>query len=163
MSQGQINRRQLVRTAAGVAAGGALVLGAGAESASATGGDHGGGKGLLGSWLLEHRDDPPAPPSPGTGVVSFIQGGAIVENDITPEAGVRSGSWAMTGRSTFKATLWSAAPPEVGVSGATVRIQVKGRQRHDTFSGTAAITGFAPDGSEMFSGTGTFTATRLLA
>jgi hypothetical protein len=161
MGTREINRRQVVRAAAGVAAGGVLLGGTGVASASAT--ERHTAHGLLGSWVLEHRDDPPAPPSPGTGVVSFAPGGAIIENDISPEAGVRSGSWAMTGRSTFKATLWSAAPPEVGVSGATVRVRVAGTLRDDTLSGTAAITGFAPDGSEMFSGTGTFTATRLSA
>jgi hypothetical protein len=51
----------------------------------------------------------------------------------------------------------------VAVSGATVRVRVEGRLRDDSLAGTAAITGFAPDGSEMFSGTGTFTATRLRA
>jgi hypothetical protein len=161
MGSREINRRQVVRAAAGVAAGGALLGGAGVAPALAS--ERHTDRGLLGSWLLEHRDDPPAPPSPGMGVVSFAPGGAIIENDISPEAGLRSGSWAMTGRSTFKATLWSAAPTEVAVSGATVRVRVEGRLRDDSLAGTAAITGFAPDGSEMFSGTGTFTATRLRA
>ena len=163
MSDARIGRRQLVRTAAVVTAGGALAVGTGVGSASAHENDDDHRHGLLGSWVLEHRNDPPAPPAPGTSIVSFAQGGVIIDNDITPDPLVRSGSWSMTGRSTFKATLWSAAPADVGVAGATMRVQVVGRLHRDTFEGTAVITAFAPGGGQLFAGTGIFTGTRLRA
>ena len=49
MSEVTINRRQAVRAAAGVAAGGLLVTGLGVSSAAASDSD------LLGSWLVKHR------------------------------------------------------------------------------------------------------------
>ena len=84
MSEVTINRRQAVRAAAGVAAGGLLVAGAGAGSASAASSD------LLGTWLVTHEDDDG---ESGLSLASFIADGVIVANDIRPAGSVGTGSW----------------------------------------------------------------------
>jgi len=158
MTASSIDRRHLVRTAAGVAVGGVLVAGSGVAAASAD--EH---AGLIGSWWLEHSDDPPAPPSPGIAIVSMAPGGVIVANDIRPAGVVRNGSWSGDADH-FRATLWAPlAPPTGGADPGSTRVQIQGRLSGGVMVGTAAITGYSPDGTQIFSGTGTFRGTRLRA
>ena len=107
MSKARIDRRQLVRTAAGVAAGGVLVAGTGATSAAAS--ESGSGGGVLGAWWVEHTTDPPADPETGITVVSVGAGGIIVTNDIRPAGSSSNGVWAMDD-DRFKATFWGSTP-----------------------------------------------------
>ena len=101
MSEVTINRRQAVRAAAGVAAGGLLVAGAGVGSASAASSD------LLGTWLITHEDDDG---ESGLSLASFIADGVIVVNDIRPAGSVGTGSWEDKGDDKFKATAWYGFP-----------------------------------------------------
>lgn len=162
MSEHGIGRRQLVRSAAGVAAGGALVVGAGTGAASASG--NGDGHGLLGAWWVEHTNDPPADPDPGVTVVGFAAGGVLVATDIQPAGGTSTGAWSMDGNR-FRATFWGAAPGEAeGDPGISIQIRARGRLREGRLSGTFTVTGYAGDGTTViFSATGTFTGTRLAA
>jgi hypothetical protein len=160
MSERTLNRRQAVRAAAGVAAGGVLVAGAGVGSASAHDDK---GKGLVGSWLVTHRQDPPNPPEVGIAVVSVIAGGVIISNDIKPANPTGSGSWESRGHDRFKATFWSGFPGTDTEPAGTVRIQVSGRLHNGRISGTFTITVYDADDNVVFSGTGTFTGRRLRA
>ena len=161
MGHNTIARRQLVRTAAAVAAGGALVGGAGVASASAD--DSGHGHGLLGAWWVTHTDDPPGDPTPGITVVTFAAGGALAAGDIRPAGGTGVGAWGATG-SRFRASYWASVPlgpPDT--PGGSINIRVKGRLHQDSVSGTYAFTVYDPDGAQLQAGTGTFTGSRLTA
>ena len=162
MSNTTIGRRQLVRTAAGVAAGGVLVAGAGAASASASTSAHESDShhSVLGGWWIEHTNDPPATPDPGTTVVSIGAGGIIVSNDIRPAGSVSNGAWAME-EDRFKATFWGTADLGPGMPPGSVRIRVRGHLHHDKLVGTFTATGYDATGAQLFNTTGKFTGTRL--
>jgi hypothetical protein len=166
MSEHGIGRRQLVRSAAGVAAGGALAVGTGVGAASASGDGHDmhGLHGLLGAWVVEHTNDQPADPDPGVTVVGFAAGGVIVATDVQPAGTTSTGAWSMDGNR-FRATFWGAAPGGAeGDPGISIRIRARGRLRDGRLSGTFAITGYVGDLTTVaFSATGTFTGTRLAA
>jgi hypothetical protein len=163
MSEHGIGRRQLVRSAAGVAAGGALAVGTGVGAASASGhGDH--THGLHGAWVVEHTNDPPAEPDPGVTVVGFAAGGVVVVTDVQPAGTTSTGAWSMDGNR-FRATFWGAAPAGAeGEPDISIRIRARGRLRDGMLSGTFTVTGYAGDLTTVaFSATGTFTGTRLAA
>jgi hypothetical protein len=153
----RIDRRQLVRTAAGVAAGGVLVAGTGVASASASDAN----SGVLGAWWVEHKNDPPADPEPGVTVVSIGAGGIIVTNDIRPAGAVSNGVWAMDG-DRFMATFWGTAEMGPGMDAGSAKVRVRGRLRSGKLVGTFTVTGYDASGAEAFSATGTFTGTRLM-
>lgn len=159
MSELTLDRRQMVRAAAGVAAGGALVAGAGVGSAAA---DDDNGKRLFGSWWVTHTDDPPAPPNVGVSVVSVLAGGVIISNDINPAAPTSTGVWRMRRNNRFRAAFWvgfpAGGPPDAP---AYARIEVSGRLEDGEISGTFTFTGFDANDVELFSGTGTFEGTRI--
>ena len=144
MSDVMINRRQAVRAAAGVAAGGLLVTGAGVGSAAANG-----GSGLLGSWLVTHEADSG---ESGLAVVSFIADGVVIANDIRPAAGVGTGAWEDKGDDKFKATIWFGNPAD----DTSAKAEVWGEVKDDKVSGTFEFTSYDSDGEEVDSFTGTF-------
>lgn len=144
MSEVTINRRQAVRAAAGVAAGGLLVTGVGVGSAAADSG------GLLGSWLIHHEDEGG---HKGLSVASLIDNGVIIANDIRPAGSVGTGSWEDKGDDKFKATFWAGNPSD----DTSVRVEVWGKLKDkDKVTGTFEVTGYDSDGNEVFSGKGTF-------
>lgn len=157
MSGASIDRRQLVRVAAGVAAGGALVAGTGVASASASDA----GSGVLGAWLVEHTNDPPADPEPGTTVVSIGAGGIIVTNDIRPAGSVSNGVWAMDG-DRFKASFWGTTDLGPGMDRGSVKVRVRGGLRGGKLVGTFTVTGSDATGAQIFTATGKFSGTRLM-
>lgn len=159
MSELRMDRRQAVRTAAGVAAGGVLVAGAGVGSAAA----HDSSNALLGSWLVTHRDNPPGPPNVGRTVVSVIAGGVIIGNDIDPPGPVSSGSWSYRGNGRFVATLWAGFPAEGTNPAGTYRLQVSGRLRDRKVSGTFTVTVFPKGGKPFRAATGTFEGRKIPA
>ncbi len=157
MSELTMNRRQAVRTAAGVAAGSVLVAGAGVGAAAAHDDN-----GLVGSWVVTHRNDKPAPPEVGKAVVSFIAGGVIITNGIDPVEPVGSGSWERRHNGRFVATFWSGFEAEGKNPAGTIRVQVSGRLSDDKISGTFKVTVYPKKGKSE-SVTGTFNGTRLAA
>jgi hypothetical protein len=161
MSESRIGRRQLVRTAAAVAAGGALVGGTGVAAASAS--DGGNGHRILGAWWVTHTDDPPSDPNPGITVVTFASGGALAAADIRPAGGTGAGAWS-AGGSHFRASYWATVPlgpPDT--PGGSINIRVKGRLHDNKVSGTYATTVYDPADAVLETGTGTFTGSRLTA
>jgi hypothetical protein len=161
MKQNRIGRRQLVRTAAAVAAGGALVGGTGVAAASANEGSS--GHRILGAWWVTHTDNPPGDPTPAITVVGFAAGGVLTASDIRPAGGTGTGTWTATG-SHFRASYWAAVPlgpPDT--PGGSINIRVRGSVHGDRVSGTYAYTLFDPSGAELLAGTGTFTGRRLTA
>jgi hypothetical protein len=161
MSESRIGRRQLVRTAAAGAAGGALVGATGVAAASAS--DDGNGHRILGAWWVTHTDDPPGDPTPGITVVAFAAGGVLNATDIRPAGSTGTGTWSASG-SHFRASYWASVPlgpPDT--PGGSINIRVRGRLHGDLVSGTYALTVYDPAGAELQAGTGTFTGTRLTA
>jgi hypothetical protein len=145
MSELTINRRQAVRAAAGVAAGGLLVTGVGVGSAAADS-----SSGLLGSWLIHHEDDDG---NKGLSVASLVDNGIIIANDIRPAGSVGTGSWEEKSGDRFKATFWSGNPSD----DTSVRVEVWGKLKDkDTVTGTFEVTVYDSDGNEVFSVKGTF-------
>jgi len=133
MSEVTINRRQAVRAAAGVAAGGLLVTGLGVSSAAASDSSD-----LLGSWLVKHQATDPASDEVGTGIASFIADGVLVTNDIKPAGPISTGSWEWTSSDKFQATVWSGVH-ESGSEG-TARIKVTGKLSDGKVKGTYTFT-----------------------
>lgn len=149
MSEVTINRRQAVRAAAGVAAGGLLVTGLGVSSATASNSSD-----LLGSWLVKHQATDPASDEVGTTVVSFIADGVIVTNDIKPPGTISTGSWEWTSSDKFQATFWSG----VNESGSehTGRIKVTGKLSDGKIKGTYTFTLYDMDDKVVFTEKGDF-------
>jgi hypothetical protein len=165
MSELSIDRRQAVRAAAGVAAGSVLVAGAGVGSATARdsrGHHRDNDTNVLGSWLITHRNNAPAPPETTRGIVSFIPGGALIVNDIDPVGSVGSGSWASRGGGRFVATFWAGFPAEGKNPSGVYRVQVSGRVRGNTVSGTYRATSY-PKGQKSQSFTGVFAGSKIPA
>jgi hypothetical protein len=166
MSELSIDRRQAVRAAAGVAAGSVLVAGAGVGSATAhdsrSGRRHDDGSALHGSWLITHRNNAPAPPETTRGIVSIIPGGVLINNDIDPVAFTATGSWAYRGNGRFVGTFWGGFPAEGKNPSGVYRVQVSGRVRGSTVSGTYRATGY-PKGQKPQSLTGVFAGSKLPA
>ena len=150
MGELTINRRQAVRAAAGMAAGGLLVTGAGVGSASATGSSNG----LVGSWLVTVKDENG---DEGLVVASFIDGGVMISNDIRPAGGVGTGSWEDKGDDKFKGTFWAGNPAD----DTSVKVEVWGKLKDDEISGHFEFTAYDSDGEEIASGKGTFTGEPL--
>jgi hypothetical protein len=155
MSESTLNRRQLVRAAAGVAAGGVLVGGTGVASANAAGGN-----GLVGSWWVTHTSDGD-PPQEGVTIVNLIAGGVAVENDINPPGLVATGTWDTRGDNRFTASLWGGFPETTEGPAGYVHIEPRGRLDGDTISGTFTVTIFDTSDEEVASFTGTFEGERL--
>ena len=168
MSELTIDRRQAVRAAAGVAAGSVLVAGAGVGSATATDRHdrrddrHNHDSEFYGSWLISHRNNAPAPPEAGKSVISLAAGGVVIGNDIDPVGGLLSGTWDSRGHNRMVATLWGGFPAEGKDPAGTVRVQVSGRLRGGTVSGTFVLTVY-PKGRSSQSVAGTFAGTKIPA
>ncbi|MDF2092606.1 hypothetical protein P0Y31_09640 [Knoellia sp. 3-2P3] len=150
MSEITINRRQAVRAAAGVAAGGLLVTGAGVSAASANSSSNG----LVGSWLVHYEDENG---DKGISVASIIDGGVFITNDIRPAGGVGTGSWEDKGDDKFKATSWIGYAAE----DTSAKLEVWGKLKDDKVSGRFEVTVYDSDGNETDTVKGTFEAEPL--
>jgi hypothetical protein len=158
MGDSALGRRQALR-GAGVAAGGVAIAGMAATPATARG-DHG----LLGSWMVDIREDGSS--ATIRGVASFADGGVVVLHEISPAGPPATGSWSRHGKS-FRALAWTGFPGDQGPGsvGPTVRIRIFGTVSGDRISGTFRFKVFAP-GSEtevLATGSGTFEGTRIKA
>jgi hypothetical protein len=117
---------------------------------------------FYGSWLISHRNNPPAPAEPGKSVISLAAGGVVIGNDIDPVGGLLSGTWDSRGGNRMVATLWGGFPAEGKDPAGTVRVQVSGRLRGGTVSGTFVLTVY-PKGKKSQSATGTFAGSKIPA
>lgn len=158
----RIMNRRGVLTGAGAVGAVALAGVAGASPAVASAKVN---RGVAGSWMITHQDDPPGDPTPIKGVASFAEGGVLISHDILPAGPPATGTWARQGDNRFKGTFWSGFPGDggPGTPGVTFRVQVKGRVRKDKISGTYRFTIFDVAGAEIDSGTGTFSGERIEA
>ena len=158
MSDIVIERRHLLRNASMVAGGAAAVsgLGAAALPASADGGGHGHhGKRLLGSWLVNVRNDDG---STLVSVGSFAAGGVAIVHDINPAGPPFTGTWAMIDHDSWKATVWSGFPGAdgPGSAGGTIRLRLRGTVEKHRIRGSFVFTVFDPEGAELERGSGRF-------
>ena len=80
MDERTMNRRGVLR---GAGAAGAVAL-AGVAGASPAMASEKRDRGVAGSWMVTHQDDPPGDPTPIKGVVSFAEGGVLINHDISP-------------------------------------------------------------------------------
>lgn len=161
MDEQTLGRRQMLRRAGVVAAGGAAVAGLGFASPAMANEEDGGG--LAGSWLVTRQDD--GDPTKVQAVFSFAGGGVFVEHDILPAGPPFTGTWARRAGGRFRATIWSGFPGEGGPGspGVTVRVRLTGRLEHRTISGTYTVAIFDPTGAQIGSATGTFSGRPITA
>ena len=145
MGELTINRRQAVRAAAGVAAGGLLVTSAGVGAASANSSSND----LVGSWLVTHTDENG---EEGTSVASFIDGGVFITNGIRPASGVGTGSWEERRDDRFKGTFWTGNVAD----DTSTKVEVWGKLEDDKISGRFEVTAYDSDGEETDTVKGTF-------
>jgi hypothetical protein len=143
MSEVTINRRQAVRAAAGVAAGGLLVAGAGVGSAAAGSGS------FLGSWLIHYED---MDGNKGLAVASIVDNGIFITNEVRPAGSIGTGSWEDKGDDRFKATAWNSNSAD-DTSG---MLEVWGKLKDDKLSGKFKVTFYDSDGNEAGTLEGTF-------
>ena len=159
MDENTMNRRGLFLGAGAV---GAVALAgvAGAAPALASGS----GAGPTGSWLITHQDDPPGDTTKVMAIASFAEGGVLLNNDISPAGTTGAGSWAAKGDG-FKGTFWNGqdGPAGPGKPGFTAKVQIRGRVRMDRISGTFRFSVMDPTGTQVASGTGTFSGHRVEA
>ena len=157
MGEQSLGRRQVLRGAGVVVAGGAAVTavtGLGLASPAMASDDGGGG--LAGSWMVTRQDD--GDPTEVQAVFSFAGGGVFVEHDILPAGPPFTGTWARGSGGRFRATIWSGFPGEGGPGspGVAVRVQLVGRLAHRTIPGTSTPTVFHSSGAPLESNTGRF-------
>ena len=140
MGEQSLGRRQVLRGAGVVAAGGAAVTavtGLGLASPAMASDDDGGG--LTGSWMVTRQDD--GDPTQVQAVFSFAGGGVFVEHDILPAGPPFTGTWARRDGGRFRATFLVRLPggrwPRLprghgqGASGGTCRTPRDLRYLHD--------------------------------
>jgi hypothetical protein len=155
MGEQSLGRRQVLRGAGVVAAGGAAVtavtgLGLATPALASDGGDGG----LTGSWMVIRQDD--GDPTRVQAVFSFAGGGVFVEHDILPAGPPFTGTWARRNGG-FRATIWSGFPGDgPGSPGVAVRVRLVGRVEHRTISGTYTVTTVDSTGAPIDSNTGRF-------
>jgi hypothetical protein len=163
MTDNVIERRHLLRNAGMVAGGAAAVTGLGAAMpASAHGEGHGRGRRLLGSWLVDVRNDDG---STLVSVGSFAAGGVAVVHDINPAGPPFTGSWEMTDHDSWKATVWSGFPGEggPGSAGGTIRLRLRGTVEKHRIQGSFVFTVFDPEGTQLERGSGSFRGREIQA
>ena len=159
MGEQVVGRRRVLR-GAGLAAGGVAISGLGLKSTAMADGGHGGH--LDGSWMIVRQDD--GDPVEVTAVLSFADGDVFISHDISPAGPPFTGTWAAHGKS-FRATFWTGFPGDEGPGspGPTIRVQLSGRVRHGTMTGTYTVSVFFPLGEEVDTITGVLTGSRIEA
>ncbi len=164
MDENVIERRHLLRNAGMVAGGAATASGIGLVAAPASADDGHGhhGKRLLGSWLVDVRNDDG---SMLMSVGSFAAGGVAIVHDINPAGPPFTGSWDMTDHDSWKATVWSGFPGEggPGSAGGTIRLRLRGTVDKGRIRGSFVFVVFDAEGAELERGTGTFRGRRIEA
>jgi hypothetical protein len=159
MSEVRVGRRQLMKGAgAGAVALAALTLPA--TSASAQPDSE--GSGVEGGWLLTVKN---AAPDNGTtkAAVTFGSGGAVASVDLNPPSPVGLGSWKQTEEDGFALTFWQADSDQSRNPGGTIKIHSEGTVDGDDLTGTFTVWVFLADGTQVFTGNGTVTGTRIEA
>jgi len=160
--QGTTERRQVLRAAS--AAGAAAVAGI-TITDSARADDSESGDPIVGAWVVTHRDNPPGPPNIGKAVVTAAPGGALQNVEDAPPTGVGAGAWRSLGGGRFQSVFQTGvAGQKAGDPGVIVEVRPRGRVHGNTMVGTYTLSGSSADtGDVLFSGSGTFTGSRLRA
>ena len=162
MPTGRIGRRELIKGAgAGAVAVAALTLPA--TSAAAEGERSGGRSGLLGGWLLTVKN---AAPQTGTtkATVTFGAGGDLATVDISPSGTTGLGTWRRGEESDdFVLTFWTADSDQQQNPGGTVKVHATGSLEDDEISGDYTVWVFLANGTQVFTGSSTFTGSRIEA
>jgi hypothetical protein len=150
----RISRRQALAGAGATAVVGAAALVLPASPAAA---DEQQGNGLLGTWLINRKDNPSAfdpHPTRVRATISFAGGGVFLTRDVNPPSAPGQGAWARTGESGFVFSFLSGeqGPPPGGV--AIVKVKGKGTFEGDHISGSYSFTVTDGSGHLLVSGTG---------
>jgi hypothetical protein len=150
----RISRRQALAGAGATAAIGAAALVLPASPAAA---DEQQGNGLLGSWLINRKDDPSVfepHPTPVEATVSFAGGGVFLTRDVNPPSAPGQGTWARTDQRGFVFIFLQGqqGPPPGGVE--IVKVTGKGTFEDDHISGSYSFTVTDGTGNVLARGTG---------
>ena len=162
MSNGAMDRRQML-TKAGMAAG-AVAAGSVAMASPASADGEGGGSGLSGSYMV-HRQSDTNPGDKSTAVVSFAAGNVMVIHDINPAGPPFTGTWAHQEKHGFRATVWTGFGGQgPNQPGPTARVKVRGHVHGGTLTATYQLTVFNPaDNSVIQTDHGTVSGTPITA
>ncbi|HLN77960.1 MAG TPA: hypothetical protein VK204_13005 [Nocardioidaceae bacterium] len=163
MADRVVDRRMLLR-GAGVAGASAIGATAWASTARAADRNRNGDNDVTGSWVIVHRDDPPAPPERATAVIAFAEGGVLITQDIAPLAAAGLGAWSRE-HDKVKVDFWTGAPGEKGSPAVAIEVKARGTVDHDKMSGTYTFTVHAAKNLKkvLQRGTGKFEGHRLEA
>lgn len=161
MTDRVVDRRMLLR-GAGVA--GAAAIGGTALASPARAADRkrNGDNDVTGSWVIVHRDDPPAPPERATAVIAFAEGGVFVTQDIAPLSASGLGAWSRE-HDKVKVNFWTGAAGEKGSPAVAIEVKASGTVDHDRISGTYTVAVHAAKNLKkvLQRGTGKFEGRRL--
>jgi len=162
MSNGAMDRRQML-TKAGMAAG-AVAAGSVVMASPASADGEGGGAGLNGSYLV-HRQSDTDPGDKAAAVLSFAGGNVMVIHDINPGGPPFTGTWAQREKNGFRATVWTGfAGQGPNQPGPTARVTVRGHVQGGSLTATYQLTVFNPtDNSVIQSDHGTVSGTPITA
>lgn len=121
---------------------------------------------IEGSWELEVVSDPgPGAPPPFKALITFMQGGGVIETILLPPMIVPAhGEWVATGRNRYVFTvvhpILDATAAHTATIRATTNVRVTSmRALTATFEGTV----FDPDGNALVPIKGTLTGKRITA
>jgi hypothetical protein len=159
MDEQVLERRMLLR-GAGVA--GATVLGGAALASPAAAHERRVRGGLVGAYLITHKDDPPGDTTPVLAVAALSAGGVLTTQDLHPASTAGLGAWWPDRNHRFRATFWTGFNGHGTEPAVVIRIKIRGRVNGDRISGTHRFTVYdASKHSKLDSGTGTFSGHRI--
>lgn len=161
--ENRINRRQLL---VGGGAGSLVLAGLAVPTISAAAsGANSHNDSLEGGWLITRADSTPSPSGPIQAVLSFAAGGAFATHDHNPAGPPGFGAWERQEHNRFVFTFYIGFPGNggPGTTGFFAKVIANGTQAGQDMSGTYTVQGFDSKGNSVFSGTGSFTGTRIEA
>lgn len=156
MSTGRIGRRELIKGAgAGAVAAAALTL----PATSAAARPEHSKSSVVGGWLITvvNPDN-----STTKTVVSFGAGGDFATADISPPSPTGLGSWRSGEESDeFVGTFWAGDSDQQQNPGGTIKVHATGSVDDDDISGNYTIWVFLASGTQVFTGNGSFSGSRI--
>jgi hypothetical protein len=133
-------------------------------AAGAKGGDTKGPKTVVGAWLV---DVTPVIQPAFVSLTTFTEDGGVIETNSlaigSPPETPGHGRWHRTGSRDFTMTFWNILGDGSGGFAGTAKIKaaVRVHTNGDAWQGTFEVDVYDPTGTEVFSDSGTVSATRI--
>jgi len=159
MTESSVGRRSVLR-GAGMAAGGVALRGV-AVASPATAAERNGDRDVSGSWRVDVHDDDG---EESQSVISFAAGDVCIVHDIAPAGPPFTGTWREGRHGSFRVTVLTGTAGEGPDSpGVIVELKLRGAVRRHRISGSFTFRVTDAEGTELFSGSGTFDGKRIQA